>query len=60
LKPPFLSSDIRFDPKPINNVPGPTYYHPKNSMEEKLISTLQKAPLGSFGVNEGRFKDNHL
>lgn len=26
-------------------------------MEEKLITTLQKAPLGSFGVNEDRFKD---
>jgi hypothetical protein len=29
-------------------------------MEEKLINTLQKATLGSFGVNEERFKNDHI
>lgn len=51
---------MRFDVKNLSNFPAPIFYNSKISMEEKLISTLQKAPLGSFGVNEERFKDTHL
>eukprot|EP00825_Cyclidium_porcatum_P038009 TRINITY_DN4320_c0_g1_i4.p2 TRINITY_DN4320_c0_g1~~TRINITY_DN4320_c0_g1_i4.p2 ORF type:complete len:230 (-),score=59.98 TRINITY_DN4320_c0_g1_i4:184-873(-) len=55
--PPFLSSNIRFEQKIMDETkPGPGHYDYKQSLEDKLISKIQKGYRGNFGCTEKRFK----
>ncbi|CAK85883.1 unnamed protein product (macronuclear) [Paramecium tetraurelia] len=58
-QPPFMIGRTRFDDK-ISETPPPGNYKVINTMEERLISRLVKAPLGQFGANDNRFKDSKM
>ena len=36
--------------------PAPDHYHPKTTLEDKLISKIQKGYKGNFGSTDRRFK----
>ncbi|CAD8115525.1 unnamed protein product [Paramecium sonneborni] len=59
IQPPFLSSNSRFESKLLDLMPGPQSYDPKISLKEKLIKKLEHTPIGNFGINETRFKQEY-
>ncbi|CAD8098563.1 unnamed protein product [Paramecium sonneborni] len=58
-QPPFLIARKRFDEK-LSESPPPGNYKVIDTMEQRLISKLVKAPLGQFGSNEDRFKNSNI
>ncbi|CAD8120023.1 unnamed protein product [Paramecium sonneborni] len=59
IQPPFLSSNTRFEQRLQDRIPGPQSYDPKISLQEKLIKKLERTPIGNFGINEIRFKQDY-
>ncbi|KAM3128072.1 hypothetical protein pb186bvf_019835 [Paramecium bursaria] len=55
-KPPFLTSNTRFETKVLEKNPGPQAYDPKTTLHYNLSKKLERAPLGKFGSNEPRFE----
>ncbi|CAD8107172.1 unnamed protein product [Paramecium primaurelia] len=59
VQPPFYSSNTRFEEKYYGQLPGPQTYDPKITLAEKLIKKLEWTPIGNFGINESRFKEEY-
>ncbi|CAD8187562.1 unnamed protein product [Paramecium octaurelia] len=55
-QPPFQSTNLRFEAKGQEKRPGPQTYNPKITLEDKLIKKIERAPVGNFGSNQQRFK----
>ncbi|CAD8106123.1 unnamed protein product [Paramecium sonneborni] len=61
-QPPFQSTNLRFEAKGLEKRPGPQTYNPKITLDDKLTKKLERAPVGNFGSNQSRFKqqDNEM
>ncbi|CAD8200755.1 unnamed protein product [Paramecium octaurelia] len=59
VQPPFYSSNTRFEEKFLGQLPGPQTYDPKITLADKLMKKLERTPIGNFGINESRYKEEY-